>query len=121
MNGHGSRHPGTYILLGLLAFVVIIIALFALFNFVAPMPMRGYYFGFWPFFPFGIIGFFLVLFLIFGVFRWVFWGWGWRRGYYGGYGGYYADPKTILKRRYARGEITKEQFEQMMRDLDQHA
>ena len=27
------------------------------------------------------------------------------------------DPLTILKRRYARGELTREQFEQMKRDL----
>lgn len=29
------------------------------------------------------------------------------------------DPVFILKQRYARGEITKEQFDQMMRDLSQ--
>ncbi|MFQ6109410.1 MAG: SHOCT domain-containing protein [Candidatus Aminicenantales bacterium] len=28
------------------------------------------------------------------------------------------DPLEILKRRYARGEITKEQFEQMKKDLE---
>jgi len=27
------------------------------------------------------------------------------------------DPALILRQRYARGEITKEQFDQMMRDL----
>ncbi len=28
-----------------------------------------------------------------------------------------ADPREILARRYARGEITREQYEQMKRDL----
>ena len=118
MNEHRG-HPGLIILFGLIAFVVIILAAFALFNYAAPMPMRSYGYYWWPVFPFGFVIFFVALFLIFGVFRWAFWGWGWRRGYHNG--GYYADPRQILKRRYARGEITKEQFDQMMRDLDQHS
>jgi len=118
VNENRRYHPGYFILFGLIAVVVVILAAFALFRYVGPMPMGGYYYNYWPIFPFGFIVFFVVLFLIFGVIRWAFWGWGWRRGGY--YGGYYADPKQILKRRYARGEITKEQFDQMMRDIDQH-
>jgi putative membrane protein len=125
VNERGYRNPGHYILWGIVAFVIVAIALVAIFHYVVSpvmMPVRGYYYGdFWPFFPLGIVGFFIFLFLIFGVLRWVFWGWGWRRWGYGGYGGYYADPKQILKRRYARGEITKDQFEQMMRDLEEHS
>ncbi|MDG6902652.1 MAG: SHOCT domain-containing protein [Nitrososphaerota archaeon] len=57
---------------------------------------------------------------MFFIFRVAFWGWGggwgWRRRYWYGYG----DAREILRQRYARGEITKEQFEQMSRDLEQH-
>jgi len=31
-----------------------------------------------------------------------------------------GDPMDILKRRYARGEINREQFEQMKKDLEGH-
>ncbi|TLY17928.1 MAG: SHOCT domain-containing protein [Thaumarchaeota archaeon] len=59
-------------------------------------------------------------FIVFAVFRFLFWGWGWG-GRYRWYGHYWGGPAEILKERYARGEITKEQFEQMMRDLEQHS
>ncbi|HZW55688.1 MAG TPA: SHOCT domain-containing protein [Nitrososphaerales archaeon] len=72
------------------------------------------------FFPFPFFGFWSFLFVIFIIFlgvRWLFFPW--RRRYYGG--GYYYpryDPALqTLRERYARGEITKEQFEQMLRDL----
>jgi putative membrane protein len=74
--------------------------------------------GSYPFFPFGffwIWPFFALLFVFF-VARWFFWGWGW--GWRGGYG-YQSDAMRILEERYARGEITKEQFEQMRKDLGQ--
>jgi len=80
----------------------------------------GYpYYGFFPFgfvfFPFGFIFFFFIVFFVFRL----FWGWGgWGR--YRWYGYYRGEPAEIVKERYARGEITKEQFEQMMRDLEQH-
>jgi putative membrane protein len=71
------------------------------------------------FFGWGFPGFFIfpAIFLVFFAFRWIFWGgWGWGR-YYGN-----EDPAIeTLKQRYARGEITKEQFEQMAKDLEQHA
>ncbi len=83
-----------------------------------PMASYGYPLYGWWFFPFGFV--FFLLFIIF-IFRLAFWGWGggWRGRYYRyGYGD--GDAKEILRQRYARGEITKEQFDQMMRDLEQH-
>jgi putative membrane protein len=76
------------------------------------MPFFGFGWFFWP------IGFILFLFLIFGAVRLLFFPWG--RGYYGGRWERYGSPEEILRRRYARGEITKDQFDQMMRDLQQH-
>jgi putative membrane protein len=72
--------------------------------------------GWW--FPFGWFIFIPVIFLVFFAFRWIFrgrwWGGGW---YYRQYG----DPALeILKERFARGEITKDQFEQMAKDLEEH-
>lgn len=83
----------------------------------------GFVFGFFPlavartffFFPFGLLIFLLIVFLIVRIAFGGWWGWGWRRnrGYYG-----WTDSKEILRQRYARGEISKEQFDQMMRDID---
>lgn len=66
---------------------------------------------FWPVFP---LGFFLLFVLIFGGLRWTVWGYG------GGYrwrdlGG--VSAVEILRRRFARGEISAEQFRQMSREL----
>ena len=73
------------------------------------------------FFPFGFLIFFFIFFVARGLF-WG-WGWGWRGGYWRGYwrhGGYYSEAEEILRQRYAKGEITKDQFDQMMRDLQAH-
>jgi putative membrane protein len=77
----------------------------------------GYYYPF-PFFrPFGIFFGLFWIFIIFWAVRWLFWPrrWGYYYGYRHGDESYY-----ILRQRYAKGEITKEQFEQMMRDLTEH-
>ncbi|MFL6522473.1 MAG: SHOCT domain-containing protein [Nitrososphaera sp.] len=42
--------------------------------------------------------------------------WRWEEGYYS-YGYPNRDAESILKERYAKGDLTKEQFEQMMLDL----
>ncbi len=50
-----------------------------------------------------------IIFLIFWLLR--------RQTWHEGYGSGRRDPLDIAKERYARGEITKEQFEQIKKDL----
>jgi len=89
--------------------------------FFAMRPMMSPYYTFYHpfFFPFGLIFGIFVIFIVFGALRWVFWGLG--GGYRRRYWKYRDRPYHILRARYARGEITKEQFEQMMRDLKENA
>lgn len=76
-------------------------------------PMMPYYGGWWFFFPFGFFFFIFIIFLVGRLLFWP-WAWGWRRGYW-----YHHDEAYyILRQRYAKGEITKEQYDQMMRDLE---
>ena len=97
----------------LLGLVFGFLAFAGVFGHFAPGP---YYDGPFFFFP---IGFFIFIFLIFAVFRFAFWGWGWRRGYYHGYwgGNGGSGALEILDQRYARGDITKEQYDQMKNDI----
>lgn len=86
------------------------------------MPVCGFWGG--PWFAFPIVGLVLaiaVLFLVFGP-RGPFAHLAGRDGWdvrVGGAGGQDAGgaPLDILKRRHANGEVTREQFEQMRRDL----
>jgi putative membrane protein len=99
--------------------IVLLAAVFVVPFFLHPAGPYPFFYGYypWSFFPFG---FFAVIFLFFVVSRWLFWGWGgrggYRRGYWRGYQ-YYGGAAQILKERYARGELTKEQFDQMMKDI----
>jgi putative membrane protein len=70
-------------------------------------------------FPIGII---ILIIIGYVIYRGVWWGGGCCGGRYGYYRHYSSDEEKenameILRRRYARGEITKEQFEQMKRDI----
>jgi putative membrane protein len=86
----------------------------------------GYHSGPLGFGPFGILGGFFVFFLFIIIILWIarlaMWSSRSRGGYYRqGYGGgrrYGA--VAIARQRYARGEITREQFDQIMQDLQRH-
>ncbi len=107
-----------WILIPIVAVVAVVsfaTVVFLTFGGAGPYPWPWW--GFFPWFPFvGIWIFFGFLFL-FGVFRWGAgpwaWGYGWDRRNR-------DDSRTILRERYARGEITREQFDEMRRDLDEH-
>lgn len=75
-------------------------------------PVGGFpYPFFWPLVP---LGFFLVLLLVFSFARFAFWGW-----HGGGAGRYGPDAREILRVRFARGEISRDQLRQMLRDLNE--
>jgi uncharacterized membrane protein len=102
-----------------------LIILVLLLSFFALVVYRGFILGrsFFPYFGgglfFGLFSLLLVLLVISFALRLIFRPW--RRGWYGGgrYRGY--DPAMQqLRERYARGEITKEQFDQMAKDLHQN-
>ena len=110
---------GWVVLALLLVAVLVFVGAMATGGYYGMMPVyNGYPYPGWFFFPFGFLFFFIFIFFIARVFFWGFGGWGWRRRYWYGYG--YGDAHEILRQRYARGEITKEQFDQMTRDLEQH-
>ena len=102
---------------GVFAAIVVGLAVAASLGSLPGSPWGGPYPVFWPYFP---LGFFFVIFLVFFALRWSGWGrgrWGWRSWGYAGPGG--PGAREILRQRYARGEITREQMQQMNRDLDE--
>lgn len=107
-------------IIGLIAVVGISIALS--FYFAPWRPGGGFGYPFFFPFHFGWLGGILLIFIILFIARWFLWPWRRRGG-----PGYHSDSSnqqrpdavSIVKERYAKGEITKEQFEQMMRDLHQ--
>jgi uncharacterized membrane protein len=70
---------------------------------------------------FGFFGFFFILIIAFFIVRVAFWGT--RTSRYGGQGRYRSGgygpnrPMMVARMRYARGEITREQYDQIMQDL----
>lgn len=117
---HLRARSGFFWVIAALLVVAVIALLFAVTTRAYyPYPMSTPYYPFfgWYFFPFGFIFFFFIFFFVARLIFWPWgWGWGWRRRYWYGYG----DAHEMLRQRYARGEITKEQFDQMNRDLEQH-
>lgn len=118
--GRSGRRPMSWLLLPLLAVAAIVLILMGVslyFRGLGPspystVPYPGWWFG-WPFFGFGWVFIPLFFILLFFGFRWFFWG-GWGPGWYGRY----CDPAMeALRERYARGEITNEQFHEMARSL----
>ncbi len=122
MSTSGWGHPRRWIGWGF-AFLLVVIGISIVASLILfALRGAGTGAGFFPFFPFGFGWIFFLLFFLFfwGMRWWGGWGWGWygRGGRYWRYG---DDAHAILRTRYARGEITKDQFDQMMRDLEQHS
>jgi putative membrane protein len=101
--------------IGLTALAVGALAVWLSFYRAAPaVSSQAQWSGWW--FPFGWFFVIPVFFLIFFVCRWFLWGgrW-WGRGAYYGWG--QDGALEILRERFARGELTTEQYEQMRKDL----
>ena len=114
-------HPGRFLFFGFIALLAVIGTIAAIGYLLRPVGVTYYPFGF-GFFPFGLFfGFFWII-AIFWFVRFLFWPWRWGMGrrYYGHGWGYGDQAYNILRERYARGEISKDQYDQMMRDLQQH-
>lgn len=123
---YGERPRGGLHWLGWVVFGLVLVAIIAFFGSMSaigfyPQGMLAGppYYG-WYFFPFGLVFFVIFVVIIFRLVFWGFGGWGWRRGYWYSSAYRYGDPREVLRWRYAKGEITKEQFDQMMKDLEQH-
>lgn len=87
----------------------------------APYYNYGWYYYGWPFFGFGWLFIIPIIFLVFFGLRWFFWGWGgcgWGNYYYGRY--HHDNALETLRDRFARGEITREQFDEMTRKLHEN-
>jgi putative membrane protein len=96
---------------GIVGLIVVIgVSIVLSLNF-APRPPGPFFFPF----QFGWLGAIFLIFILFWVAKWLIWPW--RGGYYS-YRYEHRNAESILKERYAKGEITKEQFEQMRRDLE---
>ncbi len=94
-----------------LAVAAVLVAVFAGAWLLAGAAAAAYPYWWSPFPWFFFVPAFFLLFFGLRWFLWGGWGWGWYRGGYG-------DPAVeTLRERFARGEITKEQFDSMMRDL----
>jgi uncharacterized membrane protein len=103
-----TRQIGTWIFLTLVIMVVTSFVVLSALHEVA------YPFGYFPFFFFGWwifipVFFFVAFFLLLRC-----WGWGnwWRSGWY------YDSAMEIVSQRFARGEITKDQYVQMRKELE---
>lgn len=100
---------------GLVAAVTFAVVGFLTLGAAGPYPWPWW--GFFPWFPFVGIGIFLAFLFLFGGVRW---GAGPRAWDYAGDRPDHDDSRAILRERYARGEITRERFDEMRRDLDEH-
>ncbi len=119
MSQHEWNRPRHFFVWGMFALFAVIVASVAVSAFLfatRPAPVAGIYYPF--FFPFPLF-FIFGIFAFFWIARWLIFPWGW--GYRGRYWRNQDQSYYIIRERYAKGEITKEQFEQLMRDLQQHS
>ena len=94
---------------GLMGLIVVIGVSIVSFSFFRP----AHYGTFFPF-HFGWVGGIFLVFIVFWIARWFLWPWKSGRQYRYPH----ETAESILKERYARGDITRQQYEQMMGDLE---
>lgn len=113
-------HPRRWLYVGLaVLFACVGVALLLVLLFPASFGYRPSSTGFGPFGLFGAFFlFFLFVFIIIWIARLAMWSSRPRgSGYYGRGGGRRYGAFAIARERYARGEITRDQFDQIMQDL----
>jgi putative membrane protein len=105
---------------GIIGLIILIGVSITLSLYFASSRTGGFDYPFFFPFRFGWLGSIFLIFLVVLVARWLIWPW---RGRYYSYPHQQRvdDPASIVKERYAKGEITKEEFEQMLRDLRQES
>jgi putative membrane protein len=96
---------------GIVGLIVVIGVSIALSFYYVPTRLGHSYYPFLPF-HFGWPGGIFLILIVFLVARWFFWPWRAVYRYP------HSSAESILKERYAKGEITREQFEQMMHDIE---
>ena len=120
MSNQESTGIGRYVAWGLVGLIILVGVSIATSLIFFAFRSSGSFYPLFPFFPFhfGLFGGIFLIFIIFLVARLLFWP---RTKYYlNSNSQHRIDAREILRERYAKGEITKEQFEQMMRDLKEH-
>lgn len=122
MPGPRRRRTFLWVMLGFLVVLAVIVVVVVLSAFTgvfgsssAPHPL----FGFWG----GFLLLFLILWIAFFAVRVVWWtsrarGRAYGRGPGAGPGMYRDPARMIARQRYARGEISREQYDQIMTDLE---
>ena len=118
MNDQEWRRARGYIAWGIFGLIILVAAsIIASLLIFGPRSPGTFYPFFFPF-HFGWLGGIFIILVFFLIARWIFLPW--RNGNTSGSYRQHSDDnsaRNILKERYAKGEITKEQFEQMMLDL----
>lgn len=96
------------LLLGLVLIIVIFSIVWAVLVQIGTIRSQAFLFPSWIW---GLVGLFFLLLLLSWILRLIFGG-PWRHGPW-----QEARAERILKRRYARGEISREQYKRMMKDI----
>ena len=127
MSEQESNHIRRIVSWGIIGWIAVIGLRIALSRYSAPWRPGGFHYPlFFFFFPFefGGLGAIFMILIVFFIARRFFGPW---RGGGGAGDGYYWYPHqqemvaaSIVRQKYAKGEITKEQFQQMLHDLAQH-